>query len=92
MVGYGLVVSLGLAMFVAPFACPWPDGLETVAAKLGFEHRGGAVLPAPLADYALPGCKSPVGGDGGGRGRGGTGGVWAGAVAEPGAGAQARWR
>ena len=60
-VGFGLVVSIGLAVFVAPFACPWPDGLERVAAKLGFEHKaGGAILPAPLADYALPGCKSPV--------------------------------
>ncbi|HVP52545.1 MAG TPA: energy-coupling factor ABC transporter permease [Terriglobales bacterium] len=59
-VGLGLVVSLGLAVFVAPFACPWPDGLETVAARLGFEHRGGAVLSAPLANYAIPGCKSPV--------------------------------
>ena len=59
-VGFGMVVSLGLAMFVAPFACPWPDGLEKVAAKLGFEHRGGAVLLAPLADYAVPGCKSPM--------------------------------
>ena len=59
-VGLGLVLSLGLAMFVAPFACPWPDGLEKVAAKLGFEHRGGAVLWAPLADYAVPGCKSPM--------------------------------
>ena len=59
-VGLGLVLSVGLAMFVAPFACPWPDGLEKVAARLGFEHRGGAVLWAPLADYALPGCKSPM--------------------------------
>ena len=58
-VGLGLVLSLGLAMFVAPFACPWPDGLEKVA-KLGFEHRNRAVLWAPaLADYAVPGCKSP---------------------------------
>jgi cobalt/nickel transport system permease protein len=59
-VGFGMVVSLGLAMFVAPFACPWPDGLEKVATKLGFEHRGGAVLWAPLADYAVLGCKSPM--------------------------------
>ena len=60
-VGFGLVVSLGLAVFVAPFACPWPDGLERVAAKLGFEHKaGGVMLPAPLRDYALPGCKSPA--------------------------------
>jgi len=52
-------VSVGLAVFVAPFACPWPDGLERVAAKLGFEHKaGGRILPAPLTDYALPGCKS----------------------------------
>jgi len=59
-VGFGLVVSLGLAMFVAPFACPWPDGLEHVAAKLGFEHKVAGILKAPLADYALPGCKSPA--------------------------------
>ena len=59
-VGCGLVVSLGLAVFVAPYACAWPDGLERVAAELGFDHRGGAVLPAPLADYALPGVKSPA--------------------------------
>ena len=59
-IGLGLVASLGLAVFVAPFACPWPDGLESVAAKLGFAQRGGAILPAPLADYVLPGCKSPA--------------------------------
>ena len=58
-VGFGLVVSTGLAVFVAPFAHPWPDGLERVAARLGFEHKAGRVmLPAPLRDYALPGCKS----------------------------------
>jgi cobalt/nickel transport system permease protein len=58
-VGIGLVISIGLAVFVAPFACPWPDGLERVAAKLGFEHKaGGRILPALLTDYALPGCKS----------------------------------
>jgi cobalt/nickel transport system permease protein len=60
-VGFGLVVSIGLAVFVAPFACPWPDGLERVAAKLGFEDKaGGVMVPAPLRDYALPGCKSPA--------------------------------
>jgi cobalt/nickel transport system permease protein len=52
---YGFLVALGLAVFVAPFACPWPDGLETVARGLGFEGRAVAsVLPAPLADYRLP--------------------------------------
>ena len=52
--GYGLLVSLGLVLFVAPFACPWPDGLESVARALGFEGRAAAPLPAPLADYRLP--------------------------------------
>jgi len=56
---FGLIVSLGLAVFVAPFACPWPDGLEAVAAKLGFEHKAaGPLLPAPAPDYAMPGFKS----------------------------------
>jgi cobalt/nickel transport protein len=50
-VGYGLIVCLGLVLFVAPFACPWPDGLEALAHRLG--------LPAvstgsPLADYHFP--------------------------------------
>jgi cobalt/nickel transport system permease protein len=55
-VGYGLLVALGLTIFVAPFACPWPDGLESVAVKLGFEHHAAApALPAPAADYQAPG-------------------------------------
>lgn len=55
MVGYGLVVSLGLVIFVAPFACPWPDGLEAVAQRLGFEGTAtAAIMPAPAADYRLP--------------------------------------
>jgi cobalt/nickel transport system permease protein len=54
-VGYGLVLSLGLAVFVAPFACPWPDGLESVARALGFEHRATpSPVPAAMADYRLP--------------------------------------
>jgi len=60
LVGFGLVVTLGLAAFVAPFACPLPDGLERVAARLGFEHAGAEILTAPLADYVFPWCKSPV--------------------------------
>ena len=54
-VGLGLLVVLGLVVFVAPFACPWPDGLEKVAAQLGFEHHTTKLLAAPLADYAVPG-------------------------------------
>jgi cobalt/nickel transport system permease protein len=57
---FGLLIALGLASFVAPFACSWPDGLEKVAQALGFEHRATEtpVLPAPIPDYALPGIQS----------------------------------
>ncbi len=55
LMGYGLFASLGLTIFVAPFACPWPDGLEHVAAKLGFEYKTTLLLHAPVPDYQLPG-------------------------------------
>jgi cobalt/nickel transport system permease protein len=55
LVPYGLLVTLGLVAFVAPFACPWPDGLDSVARALGFETKATpAVLASPLADYRLP--------------------------------------
>ncbi len=59
---YGILISVGLVLFIAPWASSWPDGLERVAALLGFEHRaaGKAVLLAPLPDYAVPGLHSPV--------------------------------
>lgn len=61
LIGFGLLVTLGLAVFVAPFACPWPDGLEAVAEKLGFEHAAREPLvPAPVTDYTMPGLSSPV--------------------------------
>lgn len=51
----GLVASLALALFVSPFACTWPDGLERVAERLGLEPAS-VRLPfdAPLRSYALP--------------------------------------
>lgn len=62
LVRYGLLVSVGLAVFVAPFACPWPDGLESVAAKLGFVPAPTVTpaLPALAPDYAVPGIHSAV--------------------------------
>ena len=36
---FGLVISLGLGMFVSPLASTWPDGVKTVAATLGFLGR-----------------------------------------------------
>jgi cobalt/nickel transport system permease protein len=56
---YGLLVCLGLALFVAPFACGWPDGLDRVAATLGFEHKVQTpVFSSPLAGYTIPGIGS----------------------------------
>lgn len=59
---YGLLVSLGLVVFVAPFASGWPDGLEKVAAMLGFEHKAAAtpLLAAPLPNYTISGFGSAI--------------------------------
>ena len=59
---YGLLATLGVAIFVAPFACPWPDGLEAVAAKLGFEHRAvQSAVPALAPGYQVPGVRWAAG-------------------------------
>jgi cobalt/nickel transport system permease protein len=59
---FGLLASLGLAIFVAPFACPWPDGLEAVAAKLGFQGKAGHPFGGALAPgYQAPGVHWAVG-------------------------------
>ena len=57
---YGGLVSVGLAVFIAPFASSWPDGLERVAVALGFESRAATVVPSPLPDYAVTGLDSVV--------------------------------
>lgn len=62
LIGYGLIAALGIAVFVAPFACSWPDGLEGVAAKLGFEHTAASpAFPAPAANYHVPGIHWAIG-------------------------------
>ncbi len=54
----GLVIALGLAMFIAPFASSWPDGLEKVAAQLGFEEHAKAMMKSLIPDYQMPGISS----------------------------------
>jgi cobalt/nickel transport system permease protein len=58
----GLLVSLGLVVFLAPVACSWPDGLEKVVAVSGFERKAAEtpVLSSPLPNYAVPGINSAV--------------------------------
>jgi cobalt/nickel transport system permease protein len=56
---YGLCAALGIALFVAPMASPWPDGLARVASRLGFADKAAAPLvPAVAAHYHLPGVHS----------------------------------
>jgi cobalt/nickel transport system permease protein len=60
--GYGLLLAVGLAIFIAPFACTWPDGLESVVARLGLVHpQASSLLPVPAPDYRLPGIGSAFG-------------------------------
>jgi cobalt/nickel transport system permease protein len=57
---YGIVIALGLVLFVSPFASTWPDGLETVAADFGFDRQALArpLLPTLIPDYKFPGLDS----------------------------------
>ena len=43
-----------IAIVVSPFASGLPDGLESVAAALQFEHLSGTLFVAPFADYMVP--------------------------------------
>ncbi len=52
--GYAVLIALGMAVFVGPFASPLPDGLESVAHRLGFGALASEAARAPLADYKLP--------------------------------------
>lgn len=49
----GLIVALAVAVFLAPFASEFPDGLEFVGGRLGFLHEVPSVMPAPIPDYEL---------------------------------------
>ena len=49
--GYGALLCLGLAIFVAPFACSWPDPLASLGDRLGLHAT---VVAAPFSDYQIP--------------------------------------
>ncbi len=57
---YGGLITLGLVLFVLPFASRWPDGLEKVAAAVGFDAKavGVPLVSSPLAGYRVPGIGS----------------------------------
>jgi len=53
--------ALAVLLFIAPFASPWPDGLESVAARIGFASHSlpQPILPAAFAGYHIGGIVSP---------------------------------
>jgi cobalt/nickel transport system permease protein len=58
---YGGLVTLGLVLFVAPFASSLPDGLEAAAGALGFAERARRpAFASPLPDYQVPLVGSPA--------------------------------
>jgi cobalt/nickel transport system permease protein len=61
-VAYSLIITIVIALFVSPFASTWPDGLERVAAALGFGQKAvvSTAQSSPLADYKFPGLSSPI--------------------------------
>jgi cobalt/nickel transport system permease protein len=50
----GLGAALAVAVFLAPFASEYDDGLEWVGGKLGFMKEEAPILHAPIPDYQLP--------------------------------------
>jgi cobalt/nickel transport system permease protein len=61
LVAFGFAIVFGLAVFVAPFASSLPDGVEAIAARLGFDSREVSALPAvsPFEGYTVRGLTSP---------------------------------
>jgi cobalt/nickel transport system permease protein len=55
---FGLVIALGLAIFVSPYACAWPDGLDIVAEKFGFAGHATTLIKTWIPDYKMPGISS----------------------------------
>jgi cobalt/nickel transport system permease protein len=57
-VAFGLIIALGLAIFVSPYACSWPDGLDKVAETFGFDGRATTFINTWIPDYRMPGVSS----------------------------------
>ena len=55
----GLLAALAIAALLSPWASRWPDGLDRVAERLGFQRRERErpIAAAPLVDYKVPGAR-----------------------------------
>jgi cobalt/nickel transport protein len=56
----GLLTSIGLAVFLSPFASQLPDGLERTAEVLRFLEKGEGreIIASPMPDYNIPFIKN----------------------------------
>jgi cobalt/nickel transport system permease protein len=43
-----------IAITIAPFACGWPDGLESIAGTLSFLHESSPRFVTPMPGYTFP--------------------------------------
>ncbi|MDH7576512.1 MAG: PDGLE domain-containing protein [Bacillota bacterium] len=52
-----LILAVLIALFLSPFASPFPDGLERVAEDKGFleKSEGKEIINSPIPDYIFPG-------------------------------------
>jgi hypothetical protein len=57
----GLLIAVGLGLFVSPFASSDPDGLERVATDQGFidSAENHSFRDSPVADYSVKGVDEP---------------------------------
>lgn len=54
------IISLLVVLLLAPFASPWPDGLEKVAEKYGIiKYEKEPFIKGLFPDYEATGVKSP---------------------------------
>jgi hypothetical protein len=47
-----------LVIFISPYACSWPDGLDKVARQFGFEGHAATLIKTWIPDYKTPGISS----------------------------------
>ena len=59
---FGLLIALGIALFISPLASTWPDGLEKVSIDQGFDDTATdhALGDTPLADYGVEVPSAPI--------------------------------
>ena len=59
---YGIIIILGLLLFVSPFVSKLPDGLETILSTVGFDQKviDSSLIQSPISNYKFQSIESPV--------------------------------